>query len=303
MNRIDNKLLKKLNNEEEYESLTPKDDLDKNNSYIKALKECIDNPKRKNIAISGIYGSGKSSIIESFKKHFKEYRYLCISLADFTNSENNNLEKELEKNILNQIFYKVKYNRMPYSRFRKIKNIKNLHVFLITLIFAFLITSLSIIIKPKLISIFNQNISLLKRSLIGIPILGYKVEVVLYIIVCACIVIIFYIMMYLIRFILSKFTINKIQIKNGGVEFGKREENETFNKYLDEIMYFFESVKYNVVFFEDLDRFDNLEIFTKLRELNILINNADSINRKVTFVYATKDEIFFKKEQIENTND
>ncbi|MCX0391452.1 hypothetical protein LI050_07865, partial [Clostridium perfringens] len=91
--------MKKLDYKKEYESLTPKDNLEKSNSYIKALKESIDDLKRKNIAISGIYGSGKSSIIESFKQQYKEYKYLDISLAKFISSEENKLEEELERNI------------------------------------------------------------------------------------------------------------------------------------------------------------------------------------------------------------
>ena len=298
--KINNKILKKLDCKKEYESLTPKDNLDKNNSYIKALKESIDDLKRKNIAISGIYGSGKSSIIESFKEQYKGYKYLDISLATFISSEDDNLEEELERNILNQIFYKVSYDKMPYSRFRKIKNIRFLHIFKVTLIFISLVVTLSLLIKPELIEKFTSNILKLKGLFSTIPIVKNNINLSLIIVICICSITIIYITMILTKFILSKFTINKIQTKDGNLEFGKREESETFNKYLDEIMYFFESLKYDIVFFEDLDRFDNLEIFTKLRELNTLINKADSISRKVTFVYAIKDEIFFIKKDLEN---
>lgn len=301
--KINNNILKKLDYKKEYESLTPKDNLEKSNSYIKALKESIDDLKRKNIAISGIYGSGKSSIIESFKQQYKEYKYLDISLATFISSEENKLEEELERNILNQIFYKVSYDKMPYSRFRKIKNIRFLHIFKVTLIFISLILSLSLLIKPELIEKFTSNVSKLKELFSTIPILKYNVNLSLIIVICLCVITILYTTMILIKFILSKFTINKIQTKNGNVQLAKREESEMFNKYLDEIMYFFESLKYDIVFFEDLDRFDNLEIFTKLRELNTLINKAESIRRKVTFVYAIKDEIFFIKEDLEDEDE
>ncbi|MGU8947461.1 YobI family P-loop NTPase, partial [Clostridium perfringens] len=303
MAKINNNILKKLDYKKEYESLTPKDNLEKSKSYIKALKESIDDLKRKNIAISGIYGSGKSSIIESFKQQYKEYKYLDISLATFISSEENKLEEELERNILNQIFYKVSYDKMPYSRFRKIKNIRFLHIFKVTLIFISLILSLSLLIKPELIEKFTSNVSKLKELFSTIPILKYNVNLSLIIVICLCVITILYTTMILIKFILSKFTINKIQTKNGNVQLAKREESETFNKYLDEIMYFFESLKYDIVFFEDLDRFDNLEIFTKLRELNTLINKAESIRRKVTFVYAIKDEIFFIKEDLEDEDE
>lgn len=301
--KINSTILKKLDYKKEYESLTPKDNLDKNNSYIKALKESIDDLKRKNIAISGIYGSGKSSIIESFKEQYKEYKYLDISLATFISSEDDNLEEELERNILNQIFYKVSYDKMPYSRFRKIKNIRFLHIFKVTLIFISLVLTLSLLIKPELIEKFTSNILKLKGSFSTIPIVKNNVNLSLIIVICICSITILYITMTLTKFILSKFTINKIQTKDGNLQLGKREESETFNKYLDEIMYFFESLKYDIVFFEDLDRFDNLEIFTKLRELNTLINKAESISKKVTFVYAIKDEIFFIKENLENDDE
>ena len=53
----------------------------------------------------------------------------------------------------------------------------------------------------------------------------------------------------------------------------------------------------NVVIIEDLDRFEQTEIFTKLREINLLINNSKSINRTVTFIYAIRDEMFKDKDR------
>lgn len=192
---------------------------------------------------------------------------------------------------------------MPYSRFRKIKNIRFIDIFNKSLICILFVLSLSLIIKPELIEKFTANILKLNVLFSNIPILKNNVNLSLTFIICICSITTLYIIIISTKFILSKFTINKIQSKDGNLEFGKREENETFNKYLDEIMYFFESLKYDVVFFEDLDRFDNLEIFTKLRGLNTIINKSDSINRKVTFIYAIKDEIFFVKEDIDSDDE
>ena len=76
-----------------------------------------------------------------------------------------------------------------------------------------------------------------------------------------------------------------------------KKDKSIFNKYLDEILYFFEVNNYNIVIFEDLDRFKNPEIFVKLRELNFLINNYDKVDRKVVFIYAIKDDVFLSKER------
>lgn len=66
----------------------------------------------------------------------------------------------------------------------------------------------------------------------------------------------------------------------------------SFDKYLDELLYFFKETEYNVVVFQDLDRFNEVEIFSKLRELNHLVNTANQIENKVVFVYAVKDDMF-----------
>ena len=61
---------------------------------------------------------------------------------------------------------------------------------------------------------------------------------------------------------------------------------------MDEIIYFFEETKYNVVFIEDLDRFDSSDIFVKLRELNTILNSYEKIHRRIVFIYAIKDNMF-----------
>lgn len=55
---------------------------------------------------------------------------------------------------------------------------------------------------------------------------------------------------------------------------------------------FFDSTKYDVVIFEDLDRFNNGRIFVKLREINQIINNCLSDRKPVKFIYAVRDGIF-----------
>ena len=182
---------------------------------------------------------------------------------------------------------------MPYSRFRKINNIKKLDILRIIAIIVLLIITSTLLIKPTVIETFNQNSSYLQEYFTKIPILKYNTNISMYIIIAISAITMLYVASVFIKILLSKFTINSIQNKDGNIQVGKRQKEESFNQYLDEIMYFFEVFKYNVIFFEDLDRFNNVEIFTKLRELNKLINSSESINRKVTFVYAIKDELFF----------
>ncbi|GGE62769.1 putative membrane protein YobI [Pedobacter psychrotolerans] len=92
----------------------------------------------------------------------------------------------------------------------------------------------------------------------------------------------------------SKFS--KINLTSGEIEISKDIDGSVLNKYLDEIIYFFEKTKYDVVIIEDLDRFNDPEIFTKLREINMMINNSEQIHpMRVKFIYAIKDDIFQDK--------
>jgi hypothetical protein len=66
-----------------------------------------------------------------------------------------------------------------------------------------------------------------------------------------------------------------------------------FDEYLDEIVYFFQTSETEVVVFEDLDRFKDPHIFETLRELNMLLNNAEQTGvAPIRFVYAIRDSIF-----------
>ncbi len=99
----------------------------------------------------------------------------------------------------------------------------------------------------------------------------------------------------------SNSKISKLNIQ-GEVELGDNIDKSVFNEHLEEILYFFERTDYNVIVIEDLDRFENTDIFTKLREINILLNNSKSIqskrgDEKINFLYAIKDDMFKDKNE------
>ena len=89
---------------------------------------------------------------------------------------------------------------------------------------------------------------------------------------------------------------NKLNLKDGEIEIV--ENTSIFNKHLDEILYFFEQTDYNVVMLEDLDRFETTDIFLKLRELNLLLNESKVVGRTIFFVYAVRDDMFQDAERV-----
>ena len=100
------------------------------------------------------------------------------------------------------------------------------------------------------------------------------------------------------RFLFSNLKLKVLKLPAGtGIE-SERESDSVFNRHLDEIVYFFEVTKYRVVFFEDLDRLDEPNLFVRLRELNTLLNNSNAISKKpVVFVYAVRDDLFGKEDR------
>ena len=67
-----------------YRDLTPKSDAENSQEYIKALHWAIKKKEVKNVALSGPYGSGKSSVIKTYLEKHPKTKYLSISLAAFS---------------------------------------------------------------------------------------------------------------------------------------------------------------------------------------------------------------------------
>lgn len=268
-----------LKNPNSYEDLTPK--IIKDTTYIEAINWALQNKDINNIALTGSYGSGKSSVLKTLKEKYKQYQYVNISLATFEDLDRGpDLNKKIELSILQQLLYLEKSKNIPNSRFKKIKNFKKHHLLLNTLIWFSVGLSYIFIFKKA----YLNEVGLFKN-------MGKYLSIIE---IVALLILTLGILFILRNFIkaISNFKFDKITSK-GDIELN-REDKETsiLNKNLDEIIYFFEKTKYDVVIIEDLDRFKEPEIFTKLREINLLLNNSKQVNRHIVFIYALMDSMF-----------
>ncbi|MCV9930182.1 hypothetical protein OIU83_21165 [Flavobacterium sp. LS1R49] len=274
---------KNFTNLQNYEDFTPSILNEQEDKYGAIIKYSIENPNTKNVALTGPYGSGKSSILKTFENKNFEYKYLNISLATF--DEKVHQIKEIEFCILKQLFYKVEQNKIPESRFKRIVNQKNVTLKSVY-IFLWLISA-TYFLRPSLLNDITKNLSLDFHSKVGNFIYTiYFLTGIIYLL--------YKIMGFILNFKLTKFNFQDAEIENGDDKKSVSFENE-----IDEILYFFERNTFNVVFIEDLDRFKNTEIFIKLREINYLINNYDPIKnkRKITFIYAVQNDTFKEDER------
>lgn len=283
----------------EYVTLTPDDKIANGAEYLNALKWAIDGKKARNIALSGPYGSGKSSVIETFLKNNPslEKRSIKISMATFVEEALNNkgafekqkikLEKdEIEKGILKQLFYKVDHRKIPQSRYRKLHRISFWRIFAIITVLVLACLLVSYVFWP----------SSLSSAITKIAVAGATIKLPKWLSLTAAGVFVFGCIVAistLYRNILSRLKVKEIKLhKDVSLQNSSENQDTIFNKNMDEIVYFFEETKYNIVFFEDFDRLSNTSIFVHLRELNIILNNYDAIKDPIIFVYAVKDDIF-----------
>jgi len=257
-----------------FTDLTPVDNADLD-GYSKALSFALENPRIKNIALSGPYGSGKSSIIRTYGKN-SDYKFLNISLASFKEDEKSHVKTTLiERSILQQMLYGADANKLPYSRFKRISTpvqplFKSLLLVLWGIAAIFLYQ-----FRYELLNI--DSVSWLWFKWLSLIAFVFAIPVVLIADI------------YKASFGLS---LKKFSLKNAEIEIGETSKNSILNRHLDEIIYFFQVTDYNVVVIEDLDRFEDPEIFVKLREINKLINDNEKTRGQIKFLYALKDDMF-----------
>lgn len=119
-----------------FERLTPIDNIDLD-VYEEAIDYVFDNTDIRNVAISGAYGAGKSSVLASYKKKHSNLHFLHISLAHFKSpdQEDETKEKEsvLEGKILNQLIHQIPSEKIPQTNFRVKKKINEKSIVKLTI--------------------------------------------------------------------------------------------------------------------------------------------------------------------------
>lgn len=277
-----------------YEALTPTDDIGHGEEYLAALGWALSQTNIHNIAVSGPYGSGKSSAIKTYLKRYEANEVVYISLAAFDLKEEGHdepdiqgvnkkiKEEKLEAAILKQLFYSVDGKRIPQSRYRKLQAGKNWNSIWVAVALAIIIPAIMYFSFPKNAQGFIEWINAFG---------GNRTRLIYSVLAIAA----FYVLACVVEWFRRSGSIKEIKILDKAtLGSAASSEESIFNKNMDEIVYFFESTKKKIVIIEDLDRFENSSIFVALRELNSVINNNEKINGTVKFVYAIKDDMFKK---------
>lgn len=286
-------------------SLRPAFDPASHELYVQYLKGELDKPARKakrhseeaeveelrpcNIALTGSYGSGKSSILSKVVEDFSG-RLVSVSLSTLGNEEvatrDDSAKKDplatpaitnaIQKEIVKQLLYREKPSSVPGSRYRRIEGFRRGRAFGFSALLASALTAIALLTgaTSKVQSIFDNALW---------PAILIYAGVFMLVLAMA---------QGLQALLHNRVWIEKLTSGPASISLTDN-TGSFFDQYLDELVYFFEANPYDVVVFEDIDRFNDPYIFETLRELNTLLNNSKQIApKRITFVYAIKDSIF-----------
>lgn len=315
------------------------------------IKYALENEKVKNLAILGMFGTGKSSLVSSFFKHaqinnkkISEKEYVTVSLADFdylkenssdnidddqvsnsksdkdntsdtkdkkgsndasenkidsTNKNNHSSGKSayqnidaVEKEIIRQLSYGKLSENVPISFLSKFK----------TCLFDTVVISLfiSVILVLVLTCLFMKDVSVLFFKYLPSNIL-LKLAIIT--------TISFFYVFIFFKFISPRLRFKHLSLSSLSISVEQKDSDNIIDAYLDEITYLFEQSECKYVIFEDLDRGNNPEVFTHLRNLNIVLNNDircknkngffwKKCQRRIVFIYLLRNDLLSPQDMV-----
>lgn len=283
-----------------FERLTPTDNTGLG-IYDNAINYVFENEDIKNIAVSGAYGAGKSSVLASYKKTHKDLRFLHISLAHFNSTEqkeNQDIrEMTLEGKIINQLIHQIPSEKIPHCDFKIKKDAQNINITWAASKATLFFLSLSYFIFFSNLKncAFELSDNWLK-DILSVLTGQYGLT--------ANFLVLFFSLFHIVRKIITiqknKNIFRKFNIQGTEIEIFEENDDSYFDKYLNEVIYLFEHSDADVIVFEDMDRFNTNKIFERLREINTLVNIQLQNKGKKTlrFFYLLRDDIFISKDRI-----
>ena len=285
-----------------FEKLTLKDDVNID-VYEEALDYVFESDDIRNVAISGAYGAGKSSVLASYKKKHPDKKYIHISLAHFNSEkkddsdENGVSESVLEGKILNQLIHQISSDNIPQTNFKVKQNIKPCKIVKSTLL------CLAMILCIGFLCFFDQwkgFVELFSSDWLG-NLLSLTLNRYARLLAGVIILVITYVFVHsAIKLQKNKNIFKRLNVQGNEIEIFEHQDDSFFDKYLNEVLYLFENSQTDVIVFEDMDRFEMNRIFERLREVNTLANiqlAKQQSGKTLRFFYLLRDDVFVSKDR------
>lgn len=301
----------------ELKPLYPQYDESSHASYVQRLEKALEGNDNKlhNIALSGVYGSGKSSILEKVVKDLEEERphtTRTISLAPLAaqlkkqddrkvnsvsdegdsapekpsgappkSSNNSSITNLIQKEIIKQLLYGTDPGKIPASHFHRINEIGLGKQLLSSLACGTLLLFI--------LDIHKWPYNRIQELLTWLPIPTSITKILAEIVIIGLLLIATF---ALFHYFGTRIHLAKIDVGTTGITLGENSDSY-FDQYLDEIIYIFEKTGIRTVFFEDLDRFQDAQIFDSLRELNQILNNDPKLRHTESTIQKISQRLHF----------
>lgn len=288
--------------ENKFRPLTPNDAIDLHH-YQEALDYVFSSGKIRNIALTGSYGSGKSSVIRSYENIHKKQTFIHISLARFEEqgqSAGNPADPTktvniLEGKIINQLLHQIPEKELPPSYIQPQGRISwKRHLLMVLSFLAFIVSGIYVFQFQKLVSAVSGLGESQVKSLLQITTnpYGRLIGIGLFLILLGCG------MFYILRTYPFRVFFKKVDLKGlVGIELFSAEEDTYFDKFLHRVLQLFDQANADAIIFEDLDRYDVTLIFEKLREISDLAYSREKLGlrqrkKPLRFFYLIRDDVF-----------
>jgi len=241
-----------------------------------------------NLAVTGPYGAGKSSILGEVQRQIGDERSVSLSLSTLTSIDpalNKKADEDgkplpstnhIQKEIIKQLLYSAAPGATPESRFQRIEPFTRAAGILSSIagsVGFFVIATLAGIVE-----LFQT------RMTAGNLVAAWIIDIVLAVALGIA-------SWLVVRALHARVRIGTVSAGPASISLANP-DRYFFDQFLDEVVYFFEATKIEVVILEDIDRFEDVDIFDSLRGLNDLLNRSKRIGRPITFVYAVRDSVF-----------
>jgi hypothetical protein len=270
---------------QDLESLAPQYDEAQHKTYVDHLEAALKDPRNRNIALSGPYGTGKSSVLDKFEENHKDstVRLAISTLAP--DAEDATLTNRIQKEVLKQLIYSAQPSTLRHSRFSRREPLSWWRAISESVM---AVGWLGVLLA--LLGWLPSQVASGRGHSDGERALVWAVVATLLVTATAVLRMVTY----------NRFVISDVGAAGATLKLSEA-KNTYFDEHLDEILYFFDRESKDIVIFEDLDRYNDPQIFQALRELNTLLNNTPKRRDKIAvdqtplrFVYAMRDSLFEK---------
>ncbi|MEU5156163.1 hypothetical protein [Glycomyces sp. NPDC021274] len=262
-------------------SLAPRYEDAQHGTYLRRLAQEVAKPDHLNIALTGRYGTGKSSVLGEFEKQTK-LNTLRLSISTLgPNGDDTTLTNRIQKELVKQLIYSASPTTMRHSRFRRRVPL--------SLWRPVVEAAVSIALIWGFLALMGWLPAVAGTG----PEHPWFVRTAAWFSLAAIVGLVFTVVRHILH---DRYVIADLSAAGATVKLSER-SHTYFDEYLDDIVNYFDTEEIDVVIFEDLDRFNDPQIFEALRELNTLLNNTRKRTRKklpLRFIYAVRDSLFEK---------